>query len=156
MGDRMYYLKRTDYGIRVTKEHEDVYVKNGLKGYINDLCLNNFSTYDGRKKAASRLLNEKSNIPIYIDNSTFLYPTKALREYDMLFLNYYAILSFRKIDSANTLFIFKNLEELVVQISINKVIRQHKRIEIINDYIDNLFWVKNESVYIKDNIGFNT
>jgi len=135
----MYYLKRTDYGIQVTKEDEKVYVRNGLKGFINDLCLDNFSTYEGRKKAASRLLNEKSNIPIYIDNSTFLYPTKALREYDMLFLNYFAILSFRKIDSANTLFIFKNLEELVVQISINKVMRQHRRIALITDYINNLF-----------------
>jgi len=156
MGDRMYYLKRTDYGIQVTKEDEDIFVNNGLKGYINDLCLKNLSTYDGRRKAAITLLNEKSNIPIYINNSTFLYPTKALREYDMMFLNYYAILSFRKIDSSNTLFIFKNLEELAVKISINKVIRQHKRIELITDYIDNLSWVKNESVYIIYNNRFYT
>lgn len=138
MGDRMHYLKRTNFGIQVCYGDNNVFVKNGLKNYINDLCMKNLSTYDGRRSAVVSLLKEKNNIPIYIDSSTFLYPTKSLREFDMLFLNYYSILSFRKVDSANTLFIFRNLEELIVKISINKVIRQHKRIELINDYIDNL------------------
>ena len=134
----MHYLKRTNFGIHVSFSDEDVFIKNSLKNYINDLCLKNLSTYDGRRESVVSLLKEKCNIPIYINNSTFLYPTKSLREYDMLFLNYYEILSFRKVDSRKTLFIFNNLSEMIVNISINKVIKQHKRIEFITDYLDNL------------------
>ncbi len=134
----MYYIRRDDYGVFIKDEEKEYLVNTGIKQYINNLCMNNLSTFEGRKKAVSNLLKQKNNIPIYIDNEIFLYPTKSLREYDMLFINYYAILSTKRIDSKNTLIIFKNLEELIVNISIRKVMKQHKRIELIIHYFKNI------------------
>ena len=119
-------------------EIKEYILNTGIKSYINNLCMDNLSTFDGRRKAVIKLLNQRNNIPIYIDSERFLYPTKSLREYDMFYINYFAVLSFKKIDSMNTLFVFNNLDELVVNVSINKVVKQHKRIELIIQYFRNI------------------
>ena len=135
MGDNMYYLTRKANGILIKDASKEYLISTGIKKYINKLCMSNLSTYDGRRLSTAKLLNQKDNIPIYIDRSTFLFPTKALREYDTMFINYFSILSIRKIDHKNTLFIFDNLEEITINISIKKVYKQYKRIEKINDYL---------------------
>lgn len=121
----------------IKDENREYLLNIGLKQYLNNLCMKNLSTYDGRKKATVKLLNEKNNIPIYIDKNLFMYPTKSLREYSMLFINYYAILSFKKIDSNSTLLIFKNLDKLVVDVSIRKINKQHLRIKKIAQNLGN-------------------
>lgn len=127
----MYYIKRNNVGIIVKDENQEYCINIGIKNHINNLCMENLSTFDGRRKAVIKLLNQRNNIPIYIDSKRFLYPTKSLREYDMLYINYYSVLSFKMIDAMNTLFIFNNLDELVVNVSVNKIVKQHKRIEMI-------------------------
>ena len=119
-------------------EIKEYILNTGIKSYINNLCMDNLSTFDGRRKAVVKLLNQRNNIPIYVDSKRFLYPTKSLREYDMFYINYFAVLSFKKIDSMNTLFVFNNLDELVINVSINKVVKQHKRIELIIQYFRNI------------------
>ena len=130
----MYYLKRNDTGILIKDGSKEYQINTGLKKYINDLCMENLSTYDGRRLAIASLLKQIDNIPIYINKHIFIFPTKSLREYDMLFINYFSILSVKKYDENHTLIIFENLEELVVEASIKKIIKQQKRIEKITDY----------------------
>ncbi len=134
----MYYMRRNDIGISVFDGIKDIMLNTGLKKYINTLCMENLSTYEGRRQAVINLLNERDNIPIYIDEYTFLYPTKSLREYNMMFVNYNEVLSYRKVDSKHTLLIFKNLDELIIEVTVTKVRKQHKRIEIISNYFQNI------------------
>ena len=131
----MYYLTRNGNGILIKDSSKEYLINAGIKKYINKLCMDNLSTYDGRRLSIAKLLNQKDNIPIYIDKSTFLFPTKALREYDTVFINYFSIPSIKKIDHKNTLIVFDNLEEININISIKKVFKQYKRIEKINDYL---------------------
>jgi len=138
LGDLMNYIRRNDDGVLIKDENHEYSLKIGIKNHINNLCMENLSTFDGRKKAVIKYLNQKNNIPIYVDDKVFLYPTKSIREYDMIFINYYSVLSFRKIDSTSTLFIFNNLDELVVNVSIKKVIKQHQRIENIIEKFGNI------------------
>ncbi len=132
----MYYVKRHNSGI-IVKDSSNEHVLNiGIKGYINSLCLKNLSTFDGRKTAATRFLKQKDNIPIYVDSSTFLYPTKSLREYSVVFVNYFEVLSIRKISNTSTLLIFNNLEKLIINLSIKRVMKQHLRIENIIEHFN--------------------
>ena len=134
----MYYVKRQNTGILVKDEYKEKILNIGVKGYLNSLCMENLSTFDGRKKAIGKLLGQKSNIPIYINNNIFVYPTKSLREYDMYYINYYEVLSVKKIDDSNTLFVFKNLEEVSINVNIRKTLKQHTRIKKIIEYFDNI------------------
>lgn len=134
----MYYIKRSNDGIIVKGEFHELLIKSGIKSYLNNLCMDNLSTFDGRRKAISKLIKHKNNVPIYVNKDIFVYPTKSLREYDMLFINYHAVLSYKKIERNKTLFVFNNLEELVVEVSINKIMKQHQRIELVYQYFDNI------------------
>ena len=134
----MYYIRRNDNGVFIKDESREYSLRIGLKNYINNLCMENLSTFEGRKNATIKHLNQKNIIPIYVDDKVFLYPTKSLREYDMLYINYYSVLSFRKVDSVNTLFIFNNLDELIVNVGIKKIIKQHQRIETIIQKFGNI------------------
>lgn len=132
----MYYIKRYNEGILVKGEFHELLIKTGIKSYLNNLCMESLSTFDGRRKAITKLIMHKNNVPIYVNNRIFVYPTKSLREYDMFFINYHEVLSYKEIERNKTLFVFSNLEELVVEVSINKIIKQHKRIELVYQYLD--------------------
>ena len=131
----MYYLKRHNKGIIIKDESSEYLVSSGIKKYLNNLCMNNLSTFDGRRKAIVKLLEQKDNIPIYIDSNNFVYPTKSLREFDMIYINYFEVLSYKEIAYKKTLIVFKNLEYLVVDIDMKRIERQHKRIKKITEYL---------------------
>ena len=62
-------------------------VNSGLKAFVNSLCLEHLSTYDGRRIAARHLLQKRNNVPIYVHADLILIPTHALRHPDCVFLN---------------------------------------------------------------------
>ncbi len=131
----MYYVKRYHNGIVVKDEKNEYSLNSGIKKYLNKLCMDNLSTFDGRKKAIISLLKQKDNIPIYIDNNIFVYPTKALREFDMMYINYFEVLSYKEVGYKSTLVIFKNLEYLVINVNVKRIEKQHKRIKKITEYL---------------------
>lgn len=132
----MNYIKRHLEGIEINKDSGDVILNISLKKHINELCLKNMSTYDGRREALSLFLNENNNIPIYVDRNMFLYPTKSIRVYDTVFINFYEVLSIKKVDNRHTKFIFTNLYEKTLEISFNKTMKQHRRIGKILEYLN--------------------
>jgi len=132
----MYYVSRNNVGIHLVSKSEERSLNIGIKKYIDSLCMKNMSTYDGRKIAAKKILNIKSNIPIYISNKIILYPTKSIREFDTVFINYFEVLSVKQINGTMTLFTFTNLEELIVEVNIKKILKQHEKIKTILFYLD--------------------
>ena len=56
MGDKMNYLRRNKEGIEINNELGSVFINSGLKKYINKLCMNNLSTYEGRRISTSNFL----------------------------------------------------------------------------------------------------
>ncbi len=134
----MDYIKRHWDGVLVCSEGKDVILKMGIKKYLNDLCLANLATFDGRKKAISRLLKQKNNLPIYINDELFVYPTTSLRDYNTVFINYHQVLSYKQLTNKKTKFIFNNLNELVVDVDVNRVNKQHQRIASIIQYLEDI------------------
>ncbi len=135
MGDIMYYIKRHEEGIIINDKKGSKIMNTSIKKYINSLCMKNLSTYDGRREAISVLLGEKNNIPIYINKEIFLYPIKSIRVYDTVFVNFNEILSVKMVGIGYTKFIFTNLSEITLEVSIHKVRKQHTRIKKLLEYV---------------------
>lgn len=135
MGDMMYYIKRKSNGLEIGSENGIQIVNSSLKKYINELCIKHLSTFDGRRISASKLLGETSNIPIYVNHKIVLYPTKSIRCYDTVYINFNEVLSIKKGKNGSLSLLFNNLSELSLEISYNKIRKQHIRINKILDYI---------------------
>jgi len=137
MGDIVNYIKRNNDGIEVSDEFGIISIDSSLKKYINSLCLKKLSTYDGRRTSTGKFLGANSNIPIYVNDEIFLYPTKSIRCFDTVFVNFFEVLSVKKVDKGYTSFIFTNLSEIILEISIHKIKKQHARILKIIEYLNN-------------------
>lgn len=137
LGDIMYFIKRSKEGIEIGTDKGLFYVNSTLKKYINNMCLKNLSTYEGRRVSTSKFLNENNNIPIYIDEEIILYPTKSIRCYDTVFVNFHEVLSIQKVENGYTSFTFTNLSEIVIEIGIKRILKQHNRINNILHYLNN-------------------
>ncbi|MFK5883320.1 MAG: competence protein ComK [Candidatus Izemoplasma sp.] len=131
----MNYLTRTNDGIVISENSKILNVNSSLKYTINSLCKKNLSTMNGRIDSVKTIFGFKSLIPIYIDNSTLLFPTASLRDYDIYFINYNEILFLvKKVDYL--LITFKDLSILKLYISFTKMNKQMERCKIINDYLN--------------------
>ncbi len=133
----MNYIKRSHEGIEVNTDLGSIYIETSLKKYINELCMNNLSTFEGRKVSTIKLLREKNNIPIYVNDELFLYPTKSIRCFDTVFVNFNEVLSIKMVSKGYTSFIFTNLFEITLEVSIQRIRKQHRRIKKINEYLKN-------------------
>ena len=132
----MYYLKRTSNGIKV-KDESDVIIKKGLKQTLNDLCVLNLSTYEGRTKSIREMFGFNHNYPVFVNNSMLFFPTESIRNYNCIYINYFKVLSIRQINQQICCVIFTDLSELRVQISHQKIMKQMDRCQIIINYLNN-------------------
>ena len=137
LGDRMNYIRRDIKGILINDDLGNTIIESTLIKHINGLCIANLSTYLGRRDSISKFLGGKTNIPIYVDRNICLYPTKSVRCYDTVFVNFNEVLSVKKVEKGYTKFIFTNLDEIIIEVSFNVIMKQHKRISKILEYIEN-------------------
>ena len=63
---------------------------------INELCIDNLSTYQGRKEAIKIKYGIKTMVPIYINDEILLFPTKGIKEYACVWINYHQIREVQK------------------------------------------------------------
>lgn len=129
----MKYVKRSSEGIMVLDRKAHFYTR-GIRQFINDLCIKNLSTFEGREKAASSVLSIKSNLPIYVNEEMLLFPTKSIRNFDCIYVNYHKVLTVKKKSEGLSKVIFDDLSELVVDVNLTKLKRQYKRATTIYDY----------------------
>jgi len=126
----MKYIKRSTEGILVTG-NKKVFMSKGLKQLINDLCIRNLSTFEGRERAARVLLNRKSILPIYVNDDICLFPTESIRNYACIYINYNELLSFKEMNKDETKIIFYDLSEIFVNVSSEKIRKQLVRVQTI-------------------------
>lgn len=134
----MKYITRCKNGVKVISKNREI-LNYGLIEYINMLCLNELSTYKGRITSTKKTLGIISNIPVYVNNNIMLFPTRMIRDYDCVFVNYTQVLSVKK-QGDSTLIVFDDLTEISIPTSINKVKIQIKKCKLINNFVkDNIF-----------------
>ncbi len=109
------YIKR-EFDKTIVKTTEKKLVINEIpKRFIDNLCIENLSTFAGRYFSTKKKLEIKSLVPIFVDDKNLLFPTKSIRDYDCIWINYYKIKKVLK-----TKIIFHNLLELKISDKIIK------------------------------------
>lgn len=89
---KIQYLFRNDEGTTIVCKNKKEILEQVPKTVINDLCMRNLSTYEGRKVATKHLYNIKILVPIYVDEDNLLFPTVSTANYDCVWINYHEIL----------------------------------------------------------------
>lgn len=130
----MNYLTKDEQGTKISRNNTFIIKSNSLKYVINQMCIKNISTFEGRKKAISIIFKIKTLIPIYINNEIFLFPTSSLRAYDVYYINYEEILSIRKVENYTEL-LFKDLTILRLKSSYYMISKQMERVNSIKKYL---------------------
>jgi competence protein ComK len=130
----MNYIKRHSLGCYLGGDNK--VVQKGIKDYLNQLCIKNLSTFDGRKYAASKLLNKSRLVPVYINKNVLLIQTKSLRMESVCFINYFAI-HFIESFGKHCIITFHDGSTLEINLShklfLNKLNSAKKLLEIVDD-----------------------
>jgi len=89
-----YYVKRVYEGTLIVGS-EDIFIKDSISKYFNSLCIGNFSTFDGRINALKNRYGYKTLTPLYVSSDLIFFPTMSPRNYDCLWINYFAVKEIR-------------------------------------------------------------
>ncbi len=123
----MQCIMKSAEGILIYHEGKKKTVKKGLKQYLNELLLTEYSTYEGRLEAIKRRHKIYRNIPIYINDQYCFYTIHSLRHRDAVCINYHAVLSIRQTKNNATEVIFKSLNMITLNVPYAYVLRKHMR-----------------------------
>lgn len=108
----------------------------GIK-YLNSLLNKKVRDFYSYNKIINKILNIKTNIPIFIDKNTIFLPIKSYKAYDCIWLNYREIKTI--IGKSKTVLIkFNNDEIKEFEVSINKLNRIIKNAIKIIDYFEKI------------------
>lgn len=118
----MNYIKRTEYGIEID---QITFTQTGLIQYINNLCLNDGSSYSGRLNYSKKILGNHKN-PIYINDDLLLIPSHSTRRYECVCINYFLIDSIIESDGKSKV-IFQSSMYILIDISPALLKKQLKR-----------------------------
>lgn len=128
-GDYMNYIKRDLQGIIV----DDKCINTSLKMFLNKHCLKNGSTLQGRLDFSKWILNT-SKLPIYINNAIILFPTKSLKNYETILINYKNIVDIYQNDTF-TRIIFSDLSMIDINISFYTIKKQMDKCAKIVEFL---------------------
>ncbi|MFW5842011.1 MAG: competence protein ComK [Bacillota bacterium] len=123
----MYYIKKSDCGLLIKTSYETQTINKGLKQFLNELLIEELTTFEGRRTALKKKYNLKYNIPIYVHDTCCFYTTKTLRDIDNVCINFHDVLTIKEAPNNKTEIVFKDLHILRVNAPYNTILRKHKR-----------------------------
>lgn len=81
------YLKKGNRSTTIKlKNNQEILINNTLKEVLNNYCLKDLTTIEGRMKAISQVFNIRKHIPIYLSENLVLIPTKNKKEIDNIYI----------------------------------------------------------------------
>ena len=83
------YQVATGVRIVTTKGHYEL--SKGLRYVLHAMCLATGSTYDGRLKAAQKVLCKERLVPLFIDSQNVLIFTHSIRRFECCAINIFAM-----------------------------------------------------------------
>ena len=118
-----------DNKTKVFEVDEEFIVGKKINDIIEDSCLFFGSSYEGRRDGTKALLNCGIKVPIIIEDSRnlILFPTLSFKNKNNIWIVYNNVLDYRKYDLDNTLFMFKNNNDIKVNVRYNIVDNQMVR-----------------------------
>lgn len=89
--------------------------------------------------ALSNVIDAKYNNPLYLNNKVILIATRAIKDYNNIWINFSQVKNFKIEDKLTTLYFYSG-NELVISISKNYLGKQIKKIKEIEKYLKKLSW----------------
>lgn len=108
--------------------------KNALS-VVKALCERELFSFESRTTLTKRYCNIKSKIPIYINKELLLMPTHSPKRHDTIWINYFMVFSFQKF-FGKTLVLFRNLEELELDITYSNFSLMMNKASKITEYMN--------------------
>lgn len=110
--------KQIEYDTIVYETNRTIYVKQTPLQLIKAACLNNWSTYEGRREAVMHHLGYRRNVPIPIDTDVGIiaFPTHSPRNIDCHWIIYSHVLTIES-NNIGASIIFNNHHVLPLNIS---------------------------------------
>lgn len=91
MNNFIYYDYASSSVCKVQEDQSDFVKASSIPSYLNQLCLENGSSLQGRKDAYKYIMHQSKFIPIRIHSSLIYFPTKAVADPECIWINYYSI-----------------------------------------------------------------
>jgi len=88
--------KRLDGTVEYAQDGTIKCVERSFCSWLNHLCVDNYSTLDGRIKAIKSRYGFRRLTPIFVGCSILLMPMRGLRANDAIVINSYAITGFER------------------------------------------------------------
>lgn len=121
--------KSIDFQTIVLENNRKLYVRRTPFEIIKDSCLQNWSTYEGRKQATIHRTGFKEKVPIPINplDAIIALPTHGLRHHNCSWIMLEHIFDYRPIDKNRVKIIFHNKQTIEIDLSYNALDNQYKR-----------------------------
>lgn len=110
---KLQYLTRVPTGLLVSYNSVNEVINSYPIKFINSLCIEYLSTYNGRRIAVIKKYGFKKLTPLYVNEHILLFPTGSSRDFDTLWVNYHEIQHVY-----SDYIVMNNDEKLVVKASI--------------------------------------
>lgn len=129
----MLYIKNNYNVTHIVKKDETQKASKTALSIVKLLCEQQLFTYDSRIYLTKKHLDIKTKTPIYINKNILLIPTKSPKNYDSVWINYFEIFDYEEFED-KTVVLFNNLEEIIIDNTINSFRTSIRRAEKIIDY----------------------
>ncbi|WP_042147880.1 competence protein ComK [Paucisalibacillus sp. EB02] len=100
-------------------------------------CLDNFSSLEGRRESVTHLtgFKRKAPIPISVYRNIFVFPTHAVLDWECCWLFYQHVESIvkKKLDDTQSIVIFKNGTEVIVEVPKRELIKQLDKTSLLSN-----------------------
>lgn len=115
-----------------------IYSKKNALSIVKSLCIEGLTTYDGYIKAVKKKFNYSYRIPVYLSEELCLFQTQRVRDYENIWINYIAIKDMINLKDKTELH-FKSGKKLIINIRLNQIHEQIRRIHDIKNSKVNIF-----------------
>lgn len=124
-------VNHTDYQTLAIETDKKLYIKKTPFEIIERGCLDNFSSFEGRRKSITHLtgFKRKTPIPISVYRNIFVFPTHGYKDLSCcwIFPKHIESIVEKKINDNKSIILFKNGLEVSVEVSRRDLIKQWER-----------------------------
>lgn len=127
------YIKQGNRQTIIHTIKETIYRELTLDKLFDEWCLEELTTYVGRMEAIKKKYHLKKRVPLYINKNIMLFPTDTKKDIDNLYINLVAILEINKTLDNQTMIIFKNKEQIILNKDYDNIKKSYdKSLKIYN------------------------
>ena len=120
-------------------EIDDCFIVNeDCLSIVKNSCLYFGSSLEGRKVGAKSILNCEFKVPIIIEDgkSLIIFPTSSYKRNHNIWVSHSNLLDYKKNDKYTTTLVFRNNEEIDINVKYNIIDNQYIRCVKLNDFTE--------------------